>query len=130
MFIKKTLTAAQINAIDAAEVTLATLKTNTSMARIPERVVIYKAAGTAYTVSSGARIVIRDSGNQVLFSIPAEGFLDQATEQGRVQEADMSGKAFKSGGVTSFTIDSTASIASGTGSVTVYVFFDEQSVIF
>ena len=76
-------TAAQMGAVDTTASTIATLSTNSNVAIVPVSLVLHKPAGTAYTVGAGARVVLKDDDNNVLFSVAAEGFLDQATTQSR-----------------------------------------------
>ena len=111
-----TLTATQMDGIDAAAVTVATLSTNASAARVPKSLVVMKAAGDVYTVNASAKILVRDDDSNVLFSFPATGFLDSAAVQGRYVEAATSGRAFKSGGTDTFTVDALGSIAKGSAS--------------
>jgi hypothetical protein len=54
-----------------------------SLIRVPKALHVYKPAGTAYTVGAGARLEIKDEDGIVLFSLPAEGLLDQTTAQNR-----------------------------------------------
>lgn len=60
------------------------LVANSSLVRVPTRLVVYKPAGTAYTVSAGSNIKVKDDDGNILFMFPLEGFLDSASSATRV----------------------------------------------
>ena len=72
----------EMAAIDAAAATMFSGVAG-DMIRVPKALHLYKPAGTAYTIGSGCRLEIKDEDGVVLFSLPAEGLLDQTTAQYR-----------------------------------------------
>lgn len=146
-----TITADQLNAADTADQTVLTLTTNSRVVRVPTRLEIYRASGTAYSLTGrygppepeprnsadnfhrgGKFLVIRsvyDAGEHSapqddLFYIPMGGLLDQTSAVKMLAMPLLDGKTFRPG-ASSFVLRSTCAIASGTGSLTCRLFFDE-----
>lgn len=118
-----TILAADVNTLDTTPVTIETFRTNTGLIRIPTRLELVKAAGTAYTIENpkeelrygakvllpppfgsysdnfdgGSFLVIRDNNGIVFFRVPLQGFLDSASEQIRVSFAALPSGTFKPG---------------------------------
>jgi hypothetical protein len=151
-----TVTAANLNLADTTPYTItATLGSNSGLIRVPTRLELTKAAGTAYSLSNispkprresrmdtvdslnqlflgGGDLIVeaRDSAGRVrpFFFVPAEGFLDQATEQSRVVLPFTDGAWFKKADHLTFRLRIGCNIASGTGSLKGRLYFDEYSV--
>ena|SRR3990172_3767770 len=121
-------TTAQVITLDTTAYTFATLAVNANVARVPRSLVIYKPAGTAFTVGAGARLEVQDDDNNVLFSVSAVGFLDQATAQSRYVEAATSGKAFTAGSTT-FDLSATAGLSGGGSTVYFRLEYDEVPIV-
>lgn len=149
-----TITAAQLNAADTADQTILTLPTNSRMVRVPTRLEVQRAAGTAYTLApihfhreedhrntaddfykGGAFLSIRSVYTQgsrsvpqdELFYIPMEGILDQASAVQFVSLPLTDGKTFRTGAV-SFALRASCPISGGTGSLTCRLYFDEYAL--
>jgi hypothetical protein len=77
------LTPAQVAGIDS---TALEIMGSSGTVVIPRLLQVYRAAGGAFTVGAGARLEVIDEETypNVLFSIPADGLLDQTTAQSRV----------------------------------------------
>lgn len=76
-----TLTAAQMDGIDAANLAIFTLSNDARQVRVPIGLTVYLPAGDAYTVGAGSRFQVIDEDGDLLFDMPCEGFFDQTTEQ-------------------------------------------------
>jgi hypothetical protein len=146
-----TITAAQLNAADTADQSVLTLPSNSRLVRVPTRLEVQRAAGTAYTLTEfykhreedhrntaddfykgGQFLVIRSVYTQGsrnipqdnLFYIPLHNILDQASAVQFVSLPLTNGKTFRTG-AESFVLRSTCAIASGTGALTCKLYFDE-----
>ena len=153
-----TLTAAQVNTLDTVKTTIVTFSSDAYI-RIPKRLMLKKAAGTAYALTQGndSRVGIIEgdavesyadafaggatlqvietqsaqtiegkglSGGRVVFSVPEEGFLDSTSAQVRIAIPSSRARVFRDA-PSSFVINSTASIASGTGGLEGWLVFEE-----
>lgn len=118
------LTAAQVGAIDSTAKTIATL--STGLVRVPTLLILYKPAGTAFTVADDVRLELKDDQGVIFFSIPATGFLAVATEQKRVLRAGP--MAFDTNNYL-FKLSATGSVATATGAPVVYgrLFYEEHA---
>lgn len=83
------VTADQADAIDATPLQVADFSDAPNLIRVPLTLVVYKAAGDAYTVTPDSRLTIRDEDGTIWFTINCTGFLDQATAQTRLHRAAM-----------------------------------------
>ena len=122
------LTAAQVIALDAAPYIFASLGANSGAVRVPRSFVVYKPAGDAFTVGIGARLEVKDDDNNLLFSIAAEGLLDQVGAQSRYVESATSGKSFSSGSTT-FSISCSGALSGGGPNVYFRFTFEEVQVV-
>jgi hypothetical protein len=149
-----TITADQLNAADTADQVVLSLPTNSRMVRVPTRLEVERAAGTAYVFSplgpggmhreqdhrnstddfhkGGTFLVLRSTytkGDQSvpqddLFYIPVDGILNQASAVKFLSLPLTDGKTFRTGAV-SFVLRTSCPISSGTGSLTCRLYFDE-----
>jgi hypothetical protein len=84
MFILAKLSAAEVDTLDTAAVTLREEASGGDFVFIPTSLQIFKPAGVAYTLAAGTRIQVKDEDGLILFDMAAEGFLDSTSAVRRV----------------------------------------------
>src|SRR3990170_5653866 len=126
-----TITATDVNLLDTADFTVISLQSNDRIVRVPIRLELYKAAGTAYTLapiyqnrkegyspelvdfySGGTFLAVRDSYGQVFFKVQLEGFLDRANA-GSLVALPVGGITLRPGS-SEFTVHTTVPVSGGT----------------
>ena len=118
----------QMAGIDATA--LEFMVASTAVCRVPKVVCIYKPAGVAYTIAAGARLEIRDkeTAPNILFSIPADGFLDQTTAQSRVVLPSEGAYRVVNSGLTLWATGAITAAAGTQPDVNFRLFYDEYEV--
>jgi hypothetical protein len=131
--------------LGSTPVTIASFKTAPGLARVPVRLEIRKAAGTAYAFTDivtpsdnlrdnfledarvGTYLVVRDSDARPFFYVKLEGFIDRTDSRGYLVFPELDSKSFEPGN-TSFEIVATTALTVGTGAITGRLYLDEYPV--